>query len=138
MARLKFYKKYYDTYLRKRSELENQGYTLYPKMSYKEYKEHYITSKSMGMVNIARDTARAEIPFDKKQARKYIKELKKEGLLGKRFRVESDEGVFIGNLKISNVEDILGMTSHKRKIFFDYLHQALGMSYEVARDIYYG
>lgn len=52
--------KLYDTYLRKRAELEEKGYSLTKVKSKSYYSEIYRLAKKKGAPNIARDTAASE------------------------------------------------------------------------------
>ena len=65
----------YSIYLRKRAELEKEGFTLTPQMAEKEFKRIYENAKRAGYTNFMRDVAKAERYVTKKDYYRMRKEV---------------------------------------------------------------
>ena len=64
----------YSIYLRKRAEIEAEGFTLTPQMTEKEFKRLYENAKRAGYTNFMRDVAKAERYVTKKDYYRMRKE----------------------------------------------------------------
>lgn len=70
----------YNTYLRKRSELEEKGYRLTELMSKEQYSEIYHLAKLKGMPNIAREVVKNERLISYNQARGLRKSIRESSM----------------------------------------------------------
>lgn len=70
----------YNTYLRKRSELEAKGYNLTELMTKEQYSEIYHLAKLKGMPNIAREVVKNERVISYNQARAFRKSIRESNM----------------------------------------------------------
>ena len=73
--------KSYDTYLKKRDDLEDKGYSLYEPLSESEYVNLYKLAASRGDRNIARSFAENDKYFKYSEARRIYNEYKDFGIM---------------------------------------------------------